>query len=42
MLQPQKLIAVIVLPGCLPGTSCRVARDISHSDDLTQAIPLAQ
>jgi hypothetical protein len=42
MLQPEKLIAVIVLPGCLPATSWTVARDISHGDDLTRAIQLAQ
>jgi hypothetical protein len=42
MLQPQKLIAVIVLPGCLPGPSCAVAQDISHRDDLARAIHIAQ
>jgi hypothetical protein len=42
MVQPQKLIAAIVLLGCLPATSCAVAQEISHRDDITRAIQLAQ
>ncbi len=37
MLQLQKLIALVVLLGCLPVTSCNVGQAVSHKDDFKQA-----
>ena len=37
MMQPQKLVAVAALLGCLPITSCKTGQAISHKDDFKQA-----